>query len=152
MEKQLSILKKIFVISGLLTVSFLLSYNYRIFQFYQNELTTLVFIFPMLVFPVSMYLYFIFKDINKNNFIYLKKLNYFGFLVFILVSIYWFLVYKNPYDAIAYFFVYFIVFSFVNLIIMSIIFLLKKTGDKYFYKEWLLIIVPILIYEVYKVF
>lgn len=138
MKKNIILFKKTFLITGSLSILLaLIDYFFNVMYFdakgYFGAFQFLIF----LMFVLSLYLFFIFSDIEKDKFICLKRLNYFGFIVLILISGYWFFNYNNPRDAIVYFVIYFYIFVFVNLILMTIIYEIKKTGGHYFLKEWL---------------
>jgi hypothetical protein len=136
MKKNSIILKKISVVTGLsFIILIILDLFYKISNQNTNgiylAITTLIFT----LFLTSLYLFFIFSDIQNNNFTFLSKLNHIALIAALLFFIYWGIIYT---DALAFLFpAYFIIFTLINLLVMSIIYLIKKTGGKYFLKEWL---------------
>jgi hypothetical protein len=92
----------------------------------------------------SIYTFFILSDIKLNRFKHLKSINYTATIVGMLTFIYW--TFIKP-DALHLLFpAYTVIFIFFNNLIMSFVYFKWKTGGKYFYDQWLLIITSILIY------
>ncbi len=138
MGKYICFFRKVFIITGLFSILLIiLDLLFKISVKNTNGLYIAFTSLMIILFVISLYLFFIFSDIKKDQFVCLKRLNYFGFIVLLLVSGYWFFNYNNPRDAIVYFVIYFYIFAFANLIIMTIIYLIKRTEGKYFFKNWL---------------
>jgi len=138
MKKNITFFKKTFLITGSLSILLaLIDYFFNLMYFDTKGYFGAFQFLILLIFILSLYLFFIFSDIKKDQFVCLKRLNYFGFIVLLLVSCYWFFNFNNPRDAIVYFVIYFYTFVFANLILMSIIHLIKRTEGIYFYKNWL---------------
>ncbi|UQD55674.1 hypothetical protein [Flavobacterium sp. K5-23] len=136
MKKNIIILKKIFIVAGLSSILLIiLDLLFKISIQNTNGIylasATLMFI----LFLTSLYLFFILSDIQKNKFIYLSWLNFILQILSLTFFIYWGIIES---DALAFLYpAYFAIATIFNLIVMSIIYIIKKTGGKYFYKDWL---------------
>lgn len=150
MEKYIVLLKKTFLISGSSSIFLaLIDYYFNLMHFdtkgYFGAFQFLLFS----IFILSLYTFFVFTDIKKDNFICLSKLNHIALFTALLFFIYWGIIYP---DALAFLFPsYFVIFTIINLLIMSIIYLIKKTGGKYFFKEWLYFFGLIAVFVLYIV-
>jgi hypothetical protein len=150
MEKYIVFFKKIAVVTGLLSIILIISD--LLFKISIVNINGIYIAFTSLIailFLISLYSFFIFSDIKKDNFICLSKLNHIALFTALLFFIYWGIIYP---DALAFLFPsYFVIFTIINLLIMSIIYLIKKTGGKYFFKEWLYFFWLIAVFVLYIV-
>lgn len=137
--KKISIILTIIFITSL-CLDLLLNISYKYFNGYYLLFLALIFAITVL----SVYSYFIISDISKNKFFYLKSLNYLATVIGFITFIYW--TFIKP-DALHLLFpTYTILFVFFNNLLMSVIYYIKKTGNKYIYYQWFLMLISILIY------
>lgn len=150
MEKYIIFFRKVFITTGVLSVLLIiLDLLFRISFVNTNGIFIAFTSLMIILFLISLYLFFIFLDIKKNKFICLSKLNHIALIAALLFFIYWGIIYP---DALAFLFpAYFAIFTILNLLVMSIIYLIKGTGDKYFYKEWLYFFGLIAVFVLYIV-
>lgn len=150
MKKNSIILKKFSLITGFsFILLIILDFFYKISIQNTNgiylAITTLIFT----LFLTSLYLFFILSDIQNNKFIFLIKLNHIALITALLFFIYWGIIYP---DALAFLFpAYFAIFITINLLVMTIIYLIKKTGGKYFFNEWLYFFGLIAVFVAYSI-
>lgn len=150
MEKHIYLFKKTFVFTGSLsTILALIDYFFNLMYFdtkgYFGAFQFLMFS----IFTLSLYLFFISSDIKKDKFIYLSWLNYILLIASLLSFSYWGIIYQ---DALALLFpAYFAIMTIINLIVMSIVYLIKKTGGQYFFKDWIFFVGLIVFYIVYGI-
>ena len=149
MEKYINRLKNTFLIFGCLTLILFLLHENKLLvhdiKGYLMAFETILFF----IFVVSLYSFFILSDIQKNKFIYLSWLNYILQILSLTFFIYWGII-KPDFWVIIYL-AYFAIGNVFNLIIMTIIFELKKTGGEYFIKDWLLFVGLIVFYIVFGI-
>ncbi|WP_426094149.1 hypothetical protein [Flavobacterium sp. DSR2-3-3] len=150
MEKHIYLFKKTFVFTGSLSIILaLIDYFFNLMYFdtkgYFGAFQFLMFS----IFTLSLYLFFISSDIKKDKFIYLSWLNYILLIASLLSFSYWGIIYQ---DALALLFpAYFAIMTIINLIVMSIVYLIKKTGRQYFFKDWIFFVGLIVFYIVYGI-
>lgn len=150
MEKHIYLFKKTFVFTGSLSIILaLIDYFFNLMYFdtkgYFGAFQFLMFS----IFTLSLYLFFISSDIKKDKFIYLSWLNYILLIASLLSFSYWGIIYQ---DALALLFpAYFAIMTIINLIVMSIVYLIKKTGGQYFFKDWIFFVGLIVFYIVYGI-
>jgi len=154
MEKYIVFFRKFATITGLLSgLLIILELLFKISFINTNGIyiafTTLV----AILFLISLYLFFILYDINKKKFTYLKKLNFISilssFLVFLLFGIRGVI---SSYYLGIYISFFLLLFAFVNLVIMSLIYLIKRTDTEYhIFKEWLYFLGLIAVFVLYMV-
>ena len=150
MEKHIYLFKKTFVFTGSLSIILaLIDYFFNLMYFdtkgYFGAFQFLMFS----IFTLSLYLFFISSDIKKDKFIYLSWLNYILLIASLLSFSYWGIIYQ---DALALLFpAYFAIMTIINLIVMSIVYLIKKTGRQYFFKDWIFFVGLIVFYILYGI-
>lgn len=150
MKKHIILLKKTFFIAGGLSILLaLIDYFFNLMYFdtkgYFGAFQFLIF----LIFISSLYIFFILSDIKKDKFFFLRYINYILSIVSFIFFIFWGVIYPDP---LAFLFPGYCAFmTTVNLLIMSIIYLFKKTGGKYFYKEWFYFFGLIAFYALYDI-
>jgi hypothetical protein len=141
---KINALKKIAIIS---TSILILDYILIRCNLLNHDRRGYMMIFEFILFCISVFSifsYFILSDIKLNRFKHLKLLNYIATTVGMLTYIYW--TFIKP-DALHLLFpAYTVIFIFFNNLIMSFIYYKWKTGLKYIYDQWLLIITSIIIY------
>ncbi|MFV5687460.1 hypothetical protein ACM55M_02405 [Flavobacterium sp. ZT3R25] len=145
MEKTIKKLKIIFLVTGLLTIlTIVFDLLLHISIKDQSGLYLVTTAFFSFVFLATLYIYFIMSDININEFKYLKILNIIATLIGLSTFLYFGFIEQHAlyllYPA------YTIIFIIVNNIVMSFIFWFKKTGFKYIFNQWILLILSIIIY------
>lgn len=154
MEKYIVFFRKFATLTGLLSVLLIiLELLFKISFINTNGIYIAFTSLMAILFLISLYLFFILYDINKKIFICLKKLNFISilssFLVFLLFGIRGVI---SSYYLGIYISFYLLLFSFVNLIIMSIIYLIKRTDAGYhIFKEWLYFFGLIAVFVLYMV-
>jgi hypothetical protein len=140
-------LKRIFLLSGVLTMILFIMHKSQILEY---DIKGYLMVFEALVFCVfivSLYTFFILSDISSNKFTYLGWLHTVSILMSLAFFIYWGIIYPN---SLAFLYPAYIgIFSIFNLLLMSIIYSFKKTGDKYFLKHWISFFALIVFYIVY---
>jgi len=137
MEKYIVFFKKIAVITGLLSIILIITdLLFKISIVNINGIYIAFTSMTAILFLISLYLFFIFSDIKKDKFIYLRYINYILLIVSFVFFIIWGVIYPDP---LAFLFpTYFAFMSIFNLIVMSIIRQIKGTGVEYdLFKEWL---------------
>ncbi|WP_426062564.1 hypothetical protein [Flavobacterium sp. DSP2-3-1] len=149
MEKYINRLKNTFLIFGCLTLILFLLHENRLLghdiKGYLMAFETILFF----IFIVSLYSFFILSDIQKDKFIYLSWFNYILLIASLLSFSYWGIIYQ---DALALLFpAYFAIMTMINLIVMSIVYLIKKTGRQYFFKDWIFFVGLIVFYILYGI-
>lgn len=150
MEKHIYLFKKTFVFTGSLSIILaLIDYFFNLMYFdtkgYFGAFQFLMFS----IFTLSLYLFFISSDIKKDKFIYLSWLNYILLIASLLSFSYWGIIYQV---ALALLFpAYFAIMTIINLIVMSIVYLIKKTGGQYFFQDWIFFVGLIVFYIVYGI-
>lgn len=150
MEKHIYLFKKIFVFTGSLSIILaLIDYFFNLMYFDSKGYFGAFQFLMFSIFTLSLCLFFISSDIKKDKFIYLSWLNYILLIASLLAFSYWGIIYQ---DALALLFpAYFAIMTIINLIVMSIVFRIKKTGGQYFYKDWLLFVGLIVFYILYGI-
>ncbi|WP_426065371.1 hypothetical protein [Flavobacterium sp. DSP2-3-1] len=150
MEKYIVLLKKTFLISGSLSILLaLVDYYFNLMHFdtkgYFGAFQFLLFS----IFILSLYIFFILSDIKKEKFVFLRYFNYTLILVSFSFFIIWGVIYPDPlaflYPA------YFGILNVFNLIVMTIIYQIKRTGGDSIFKEWLYFFGLIAVFVIYIV-
>ncbi len=153
MEKYISFFRKTFIMTGLLTI--ILIVLDLLFKISLTDISGIYTAFTSLVailFFVSLYVFFVLSDVLKNRFVYLSRLNYFVFGLLLLISSYWIFNFDDARLGIAYTVIYFFIFIFVNLVLMTIVYQIKRTGGDSIFKEWLCFFGLIAVCVMYLVF
>ncbi|WP_426090497.1 hypothetical protein [Flavobacterium sp. DSR3-2] len=150
MEKHIYLFKKTFVFTGSLSIILALIDYFFNLMYFDTKGYFAAFQFLMFsIFTLSLYLFFISSDIKKDKFIYLSWLNYILLIASLLSFSYWGIIYQ---DTLALLFpAYFAIMTIINLIVMSIVYLIKKTRDQYFFKDWIFFVGLIVFYIVYGI-
>lgn len=145
MEKYIIIFKRLFITTGLLSILLIvIELIFKISFTNTNGLYIACSGLILILFSTSIYSFFILSDIKKKKFIYLRSINYILLITSFLFFIYWGILYPN---ALAFLYPsYLAILTIFNLIVMSVIYYLQKTGGRYFFKDWLLFIVLIAFY------
>jgi len=135
MGKYLFFFRKSFIIAGLLSILLIiLDLLFKISLKNTNGIYIAFTSLMIILFATSLYLFFIFSDIKKNQFFFLRFLNYVSLFASFVFFVIWGIIFP---DALAFLFpAYFAFMTTINLLVMSIIYLIKKTGGKYFFKDW----------------
>jgi hypothetical protein len=78
-----------------------------------------------------------------------NKINNAALILATLIFLYFFIFFPNSMSSI--YGAYLLIFVVINLILMSIIYLFFKTGSSYFYREWVKLLVIIVLLGVYSI-
>ena len=140
MNKSLFVLKTISITTGILSLFMFILHEFNVIQHDLIVFDALL----LSVFIASLYLFFVIADIKKNKFFYLGGLNYLIFLFLVVTFFYWGIINTNGWGLV--YSAYMAIFVFLNLVVMSIVFFLRKTGTNFFYRQWLIFLGIVLLY------
>lgn len=151
MGKYIIFFRKVFIITGLFSILLIiLDLLFKISLKNTNGIYIAFTSLLIILFVISLYLFFILSDIKKDKFFFLRYVNYILLMVSFIFFIIWGIIYPDP---LAFLYpTYFAFISIFNLIVMSIIRQIKGTGVEYdLFKEWLCFFGLIAFYVLYVI-